>query len=217
MGDVVPIATRRSALAALASGAALAVLGAAPSFANKPHGHTQKTEAPLPTRAQTRVYLMRGLFGVFSLGMDDLAGKLNAAGYNSSVYAWDNWPGVVDTISRRRADGDTGPVVVIGHSLGANSVFSVAGALQQQGIPIELAVTFDATEPQPVPANVAVFINFWARDGFGRPIPPSPNYVGDLEDIDLSNQPGIDHTTIDALDRFHQFVIGKLDAMTAPQ
>lgn len=180
------------------------------------HTNHQVKPPPAPKRSETHVYLMRGLFGVFSLGMDDLAGKLNARGYRSDVYAWDTWQNVSALVSKRYADGHRGPVVVIGHSLGANSVFSVVDDLDKQNIPVTIGVTFDATQPGTVPANVAVFINFWARDGFGHPVQPSPDYTGDLEDYDLSSQRGIDHTNIDALDRFHQFIIGKLDGMTVP-
>jgi hypothetical protein len=189
----------------------------APATAN-PTAHTNHAakKPPAPKRSDTHVYLMRGLFGVFSLGMDDLAGKLNAKGYRSDIYAWDNWQNVSALVAKRYEEGHRGPVVVIGHSLGANSVFAVADDLHKRGIPVEIGVTFDATQPGKVPSNVTIFINFWARDGFGHPVQPSPDFAGDLEDYDLSSQPGIDHTNIDALDRFHQFIIGKLDGMTTP-
>lgn len=201
------------ALLAMFSGLA----AVAPASAN-PTAHTNhaKKQPPAPKRSETHVYLMRGLFGIFSLGMDDLAGKLNAKGYRSDVYAWDNWQNVSALVAKRYADGHRGPVVVIGHSLGANSVFAVADDLQKRNIPVEIGVTFDATQPGQVPSNVTMFINFWARDGFGHPVRPSPDFAGDLEDYDLSTQAGIDHTNIDALDRFHQFIIGKLDGMTTP-
>ena len=218
-GDLVVHALRRVfALAILTALAGMfAGLASAPAAAN-PTAHTNHPQKlpPPPKRSETHVYLMRGLFGVFSLGMDDLAGKLNAKGYRSDVYAWDTWPQVSALVTQRYSDGHRGPVVIIGHSLGANSVFSVADTLHKQNIPVQVGVTFDATQPGQVPSNVAVFINFWARDGFGHPVQPAPDYAGDLEDYDLSTQPGIDHTNIDALDRFHQFIIGKLDGMTAP-
>lgn len=209
-------ATRRIfVLAVLAAFAGASLMPAAIANPTKRSNHPARLP-PAPKRSDTHVYLMRGLFGIFSLGMDDLAGKLNGLGYKTEVYGWDSWEQVVGTASGRYGGGDHGPIVVIGHSLGANAVFGVADALQQQAIPVAIGVTFDATEPGQVPENVAVFINFWARDGFGQPVEASPDYTGDLENYDLSTQPGIDHTNIDALDQFHQFIIGKLDEITSP-
>ena len=192
--------------------AALAGLPLAPAVAVTP---AKQPAAPLPTRAQTHVYMMRGLFGVFSQGIDALAVELNQTGYQAEVYDWSAWEQVASTIVQRYQGGHRGPVVIIGHSLGANAVINVATSLLTQEIPVELGVTFDATDPGPVPDNVANFVNFWARDGFGQPVQAAPGYMGQLQNFDLSGQPGIDHTTIDSMEPFHQLVLTKLDDMTA--
>lgn len=176
---------------------------------------TARAGLPLPSRADTHVYLLRGLFGVFSLGMDSLAQQLVAQGYTSEIRNWDEADQVVQQIEKRFADGHRGPVVLIGHSLGANAVIDVATSVGAQSIPIVLGVTFDATDPGPVPDNVAVFINFWAKDGFGRPVEAVPGYRGQRENFDLSDVPDISHTSIDTMDRFHQFVIRTLESMTS--
>lgn len=203
-----------AAMAALlgVAGTATAQTSPRPPWAAAPV--TAKPGKPLPTRADTHVYLLRGLFGVFSQGIDALAAELVGLGYVSEVYGWDESQKVIDQISSRFAGGHAGPVVVIGHSLGANAVIEVATAVQAQSVPVDLGVTFDATDPGPVPANVAVFINFWANDGFGKPVAAVPGYSGQLENFDLSGEPGIDHTSIDTRERFHQFVITTLESMT---
>lgn len=176
---------------------------------------TQKGGGPLPTRANTHVYLLRGLFGVFSLGMDSLSQELVEQGYTAEIYGWDEAQKVVQQISTRFQNGHTGPVVIIGHSLGANAVIDVATTVQAQSIPIVFGVTFDATDPGPVPENVAVFYNFWAQDGFGKPVSAVAGYTGQLENFDLSGDPNISHTSIDTMDKFHQFIIKTLEGMTA--
>jgi hypothetical protein len=177
-----------------------------PAEAKRKHVTGNKTD--------THVYLMRGLFGVFSLGMDDLSEKLRRDGYRSEVYGWDSWEQVTEVILQNYRQGQH-EIVVIGHSLGANAVFQVAERLQRRDIPVLMGVTFDATDPRSVPLNVGTFINFWARDGFGHPVKAPADFTGELDDFDLSDQPGIDHTSIDALDRFHVFVIQKLDELVA--
>lgn len=189
-----------------------AFLCAAAAFSDS--AKAQQRSAAALKKSETHVYLMRGLFGVFSLGMDDLAGKLEADGYRANVYGWDSWQQVADTIAGNYQRGQV-QIAVIGHSLGANAVFLVSDNLQRRNIRVILGVTFDATEPGKVPGNVGTFINFWARDGFGQPVDAPPGYTGELENFDLSGQPNIDHTSIDALDRFHQLVIQKLEKLTS--
>ncbi|WP_018391014.1 alpha/beta hydrolase [Ancylobacter sp. FA202] len=196
--------------------APLLVLGSLAGHANlatAPH-HGQSAAAPLPSRADTHVYLLRGLFGVFSLGLDDLAKQLKAQGYHTELYGWDEAQHVIDLIRRRDQQGHEGPTILIGHSLGANAVITVAEGLNKRSIAVDLAVTFDATDPDPVPQNVAILINFWADDGFGVPVTAVRGYTGDLQNIDLSDEPGIDHTSIDSMDQFHQTVIARLESIT---
>lgn len=206
----------RRLLTLLALIAPIVLLTALAGHANRAHAphHGQSAAAPLPARADTHVYLLRGLFGVFSQGLDALEQELAAQGYHAEIYGWDEAQQVIALIEQRERDGHEGPTILIGHSLGANAVITVANALQTQGIPVDLAVTFDATAPDPVPQNVAILINFWAADGFGVPVTAVPGYTGDLENIDLSGQPGIDHTSIDSMDQFHQSVIARLESLT---
>ena len=72
----------------------------------------------------TKVYLLRGLLNIFSLGMDALSDKLNAMGIKAEVFNHDSWPSVA--VENRRPTTRTdkqGAVVLIGHSLGADVVF----------------------------------------------------------------------------------------------
>jgi hypothetical protein len=94
-------------------------------------------------------------------------------------------------------------VVFIGHSLGANATFDVANALDRQNIPVELIVTFDATNPQPVPKNVLHFVIFYQENGFGKRVSPGPGFQGELTNIDLTRDMGLSHTTIDKSPRLH--------------
>jgi hypothetical protein len=190
-----------------------AVLGLA-NAAPSPAQHV--SPQPNLMRSETHVYLMRGLLGIFSLGMDDLAGKLNKHGFRADVYGYEVWQTIAEQIVERRRNGHTGPVVIIGHSLGANATFDVADNLNRSEVPVLLAVIFDATEVRRVPANVNTFINFYARDGFGHQAVAGPGFLGELANFDLSADGTITHTNIDALDRFHQLVIDKLLHLTRP-
>jgi hypothetical protein len=184
------------------------------AIASSPAQHV--SPQPNLMRSETHVYLMRGLLGIFSLGMDDLAGKLNNHGFRANVYGYEVWQTIADQIVERRRAGHTGPVVIIGHSLGANATFDVADNLNARNVPVLLGVIFDATEVRRVPANVTAFINFYARDGFGHRAVAGPGFLGELDNFDLSADGTITHTNIDALGQFHQLVIDKLLHLTRP-
>lgn len=174
------------------------------------HGHKLSEQEILQRQASTHVYLLRGLFGIFSTGMDDLAGKMRTQGYRAQVYQWDNWGAVVNAITSNYQSGHRGPVVVIGHSLGANVTFDVASDLMGKQIPVILGVIFDATERRQVPANVEAFMNFYSRkDGYGHRAEPGPGFSGQLENHDLS-EAGVDHVSIDQIAPYHNMVLEKL-------
>ncbi|MET0278054.1 MAG: hypothetical protein ABW198_06930 [Pseudorhodoplanes sp.] len=164
---------------------------------------------------QAQIYLIRGLFGVFSTGMDQMAAQLKAQGY-SNVSLW-NWPDVdqiaADIIQGHRA-GDNAHVILIGHSLGSNSVVQVADRIGAQGVAVDLAVTFDITEGLRVPLNVERFINFYQNNGFGRPALEPAGFTGEFSNINLSNQTQLDHGNIDNAPQLQQFVYQRIYEIT---
>lgn len=194
--------------------ARVAVIGGALIVAGTLNGHAQQPASN--ANAQSQVYLLRGLLNIFSLGMDGLADKLKPHGFEPTISSWEFGSTITDRIVSEYSGGKKGPIFVIGHSLGANTTFDIANGLHAQGIPVNLIVTFDPTIPQPVPANVDRFINFYAQDGFGHRVAPGPGFTGELDNLDFSSDKSIDHTNIDALDRFHQFVIARMLEITAP-
>jgi hypothetical protein len=71
-------------------------------------------------------------------------------------------------------------------------------------------VTFDATNPQPVPKNVLHFVNFYQENGFGKRVSPGLGFQGELTNIDLIRDMGLQHTTIDKSPRLHAIVMQKI-------
>lgn len=160
--------------------------------------------------SQVQVDLFRGLADIFSRGMDTLADKLNRQGYSARVYSTGGWQSVARRIADQYARGQRGLVVLIGHSLGANATLDIANELNKANIPIELIVTFDATEPHPVPKNVLHLVNFYQNNGFGKKINPGPGFQGELSNLDLTADANIRHVTIDKSDRLHAYVVAKI-------
>ncbi len=162
----------------------------APLRAAAPIMRPQSLPAPPPP---AHVYLMRGFLNVFSLGIDDLGAKIQAAGITATVANHADADNFLNQITARYQSGDRGPIILIGHSLGADAVIAMAQTLDRYDIPVALAILFDGTGPHVVPKNVAVAVNFTQE----FEISPGPGFIGALSNVDLRGQAGIDHFTID--------------------
>ena len=158
----------------------------------------------------TKVYLLRGLLNIFSLGMDALSDKLNAMGIQSEVFNHDSWPSVASKIATDYKNGQKGAVVLIGHSLGADVVFSLAEKLDSQDIPVRLIVPFDPTSTYEVPKNVDYLLNLYQLNGFGRRVNPGKGFRGELVNMDLSKDESFGHGSIDKSEKLHGLVIEKI-------
>ncbi len=128
---------------------------------------------------QAQIYLLRGLANVFSRGMDEMAATLTSHGFSPQVINHRGAQTAVDTITRNYRGGQRAPVILIGHSLGANAALRMAKSLQRNGIPVAYLATFDPTNALAVPSNVDTFVNFY-QNRMGR--------AGDISAIETPEQ-----------------------------
>jgi hypothetical protein len=158
---------------------------------------TQPSAAHKYPQAQgpAKVYLLRGFLNIFSLGMDDLAAKLQADGISATVMNHADADFVASQIMTEYNAGEHGPFVLIGHSLGADAIVEVADALARYNIPVALVVLFDGTEPHQIPPNVAAAINYTKH----FMIAPASGSRGSVSNVDLSGDASIDHLSIDTV------------------
>lgn len=181
--------------------------------AGAPQGQAPAAVAATPldadpvAQARPRVYLMRGLAQTVSEGVDHLSAKLTRAGYRNSVHAYGDWPAIANAIMAERAGGGSAGAVVVGHSLGANSVVSLVNALAQRNVDIELAVTFDPTVDLVVEGGVRRFLNFYQSDnGWGRAIGVGAR-ANPVDNIDLKAMDHLTHFTLDRDASVHERVM----------
>lgn len=156
------------------------------------------------------IYLIRGLANVFSQGMDDLAAKLRARGYNATVHEHGSWASIAaEILQNQRASGGRHQAVIIGHSLGANAVTDISNELARHGGQVALAVAFDPTVRQQIAGGARRYVNFYqSNNGWGAAIAAAPGYRGRLENIDLRQQGNLSHFNIEKDPRLHAQVIG---------
>jgi len=120
-------------------------------------GSGEPTDQPLG-----EVYLIRGLFNVFSLGMDDIGKSLNEKGVRASVYSGPSWPNLAQQILDRHQQGNRERLLVIsGHSYGADDAIRLARTLEQHGLVVDALVLLDPTIPPKIPANVSHCVNIY--------------------------------------------------------
>lgn len=158
--------------------------------------------------SRPHVYLFRGLADVFSTGMDTLALELNKQGVSATSHSHTDWKTIADRTAADYKAKKESPIILIGHSLGADAVMEMADYLGDKGVPVALVVPFDATQSFPVPGNVSRVINFTQRDyAYMR---PGPGFRGSLKNVDLSSDHDIGHLNIDKSPELHARVLSEV-------
>lgn len=169
--------------------------------------------ANLNTDAQ--IYLLRGLANVFSRGMDEMAEKLRQQGFSPIVINHRGWQVAAERIEQNYRNGRTAPIILIGHSLGANNAFRIAQRLQRANIPVAYLATFDPTHAMKVPNNVRYFVNFYQNNGFGRRASFAPSRHQQKVNLNLTSSPGLNHRNIDQSRRLQDIVMARIREVTA--
>jgi hypothetical protein len=177
-------------------------------------------------------YLLRGFIGIFSSGIDELTRQINQAGIRAHVYQDDQWLALARKIRREYSDApDAEPLVLIGHSYGADDVIRIARELDKAGVPVDLLVTLDPVTPPPVPKNVRQAVNIYQSNGMWDSLPwlrgvsvrADRGFAGRLDNFDIRGDrrdllgPKTDHFNIEKQPQVHEEVIGHLIATCPPR
>jgi hypothetical protein len=162
--------------------------------------------------AEGRILLLRGWFGVFSTGLDDLAEQLRAKGMKAEAIGHLAWKMQVDRLAKDRAAGKTGPIILLGHSQGANNVIEMARLLKERSIQVDLLVTLAPFMQDPIPTNVARAVNYYQSPGWGAPLHADPGFRGKLSNIDVGADLSVTHITIDKSSRVQAELVREIAA-----
>lgn len=188
----------------------VALIFSGPFFSQISDASQQKATTPLQVAShQTNdIYILRGFGDFLSRGLDTLSKKLIRRGLRNTIAPHNHWKRMVHQILANRKAFGQRPIVLIGHSLGANSILLMAQELKKHRVSISYMVTFAATNTVPVSSNVKRLTNYYFKtNGWGVKIKPAKDFKGILENRDFSNKGPIGHFNIEKQSFLHDQVI----------
>ena len=112
--------------------AAIVLLLAVPSGA--------RAQGPSTSKSTAHVYLLRGVLNVFSMGMDQIAYKLEQRGIATTVTNYLLWSSVADDAAAAYKSGKVRTIILVGHSSGATALPDMVDRLTRLGAPVKLAI-----------------------------------------------------------------------------
>jgi hypothetical protein len=180
-----------------------------------PLGTGAADAAPAAPPPGAHVYLVRGVLNIFSLGMDEIAAKLQRQGINATVHNHLMWASIADDAAAEYRSGRATTIILVGHSSGATCLPDIVARLDQQGVPVKLAIGLDSVFHTSLAGRVGKYINLYVANGAGTRVEKTNNFRGTLENVDVENVPGVSHLTIDKNELIQQKVIAAIDAAVA--
>ena len=143
------------------------------------------------------VYLLRGAFNIFSLGMDEIGSRLDQLGIPNTVTNYLDWQALADEAAAAYKSGRVRTIILVGHSSGANAVTEMATRLSQLGVPVKLAIGLDPTSHETVTGHVSRYINYYVAGGLGTTVNQGKQFNGSLTNVDMEKNRDIGHFNID--------------------
>jgi hypothetical protein len=163
-------------------------------------------------RPGAHVYLVRGVLNIFSLGLDEIAAKLQQKGITATVHNHLSWASIADEAAAEYKSGRVKTIILVGHSSGATVLPDIVARLDQLGAPVKLAIGLDSVFRTSLTGRVGRYINFYVANGAGTPVEKTKQLRGTLENVDVEKI-GVGHLTIDKNQIMQQKVIDAIDGV----
>ena len=170
-----------------------------------------RAQRPSTSKSTAHVYLLRGVLNVFSMGMDQIAYKLEQRGIATTVTNYLLWSSVADDAAAAYKSGKVRTIILVGHSSGATALPDMVDRLTRLGAPVKLAIGLDSVFQTTLTGKVGRYINFYIGNGAGTRVARGKNLQGELSNVDVENIPGgVGHVTIDKNEIIQQKVISAI-------
>ncbi|MDP3268768.1 MAG: hypothetical protein Q8M40_06925 [Legionella sp.] len=180
--------------------------------------HVSSANKKVPIK-KGQVHTMRGGLGIFSIGMNQLRDKVSER-YQMQAYStmWYNAGDVTRFIvTNYYKEKVHTPIILVGHSLGANEQIKVARNLNALGIPVALLVTVDAVSQTIIPPNVHYALNVY-KPGYVpmfsglklRAVNPDKTIINNIN-VNSLKEVQVNHFTIDKDKVVQAIILDKVD------
>jgi hypothetical protein len=150
-----------------------------------------------PAEPGAHVFLVRGVLNIFSLGLDQMAYRLQQQGITATVSNHMLWASIADEAAAEYKSGRIKTIILVGHSSGATCLPDIVARLDQQGVPVKLAIGLDSVFHTSLAGRVGHYINFYVANGAGTRVQQAQDFHGKLDNVDVESVPGVSHLTID--------------------
>lgn len=124
-------------------------------------------------RRAGHVYCILGWLGIWSRGMDVIATRAQEElGVHAISLGNPEWRKLAKYIRGEYEAGRLNePLVLVGHSIGADDQVRVARALNAGNVPVDLLLLIDPTVPPHIPPNVIRCVNLYKSHPVTDPVP----------------------------------------------
>lgn len=163
-------------------------------------------------QAGGHVYALRGLINVFSYGMDEMVNKCKRRGIPASAHGHGEYV-TLATEAAAKVKSGKGPIIIIGHSYGADAAVFMANEMKKLGAPVALLVLYGPTiDPLPIPSNVRSVLNYYqsTTPAWRAKATPGPGFSGSINNVNLDKATDVTHFNIEKLDRLQNQAMSRI-------
>jgi hypothetical protein len=109
------------------------------------------------------VYCILGWLGIWSRGMDVIAQRVDSElSVQATSFANPEWEKLASFVRTEHEAGRwSGPLILVGHSIGSDDQIRVAKRLNRANVPVDLLILIDPTVPPVIPPNVRHCVNIF--------------------------------------------------------
>ena len=162
------------------------------------------------------VYALRGLINVFSYGMDEMVAKSKRRGIPASAHSHAEYHSLAAQAAALVKSGK-GPIIIVGHSYGADAAVFMAEEMRKLGAPVALLVLYGPTiDPLGIPSNVRSVVNYYQTNNpaWRAKAVPGPGFRGSIKNVNLDKATDVTHFNIEKVGRLQDQAMSRIAALT---
>jgi hypothetical protein len=162
------------------------------------------------------VYALRGLINVFSQGIDEIVAKCKRRGIQASAHGHGEYHTLAVEAAAKVKSGK-GPIIIIGHSYGADAAVFMAEEMKKLGAPVALLVLYGPTvDPLRIPSNVRAVVNYYQTTSaaWRAKAVPGPGFSGSINNVNLDKDQDVTHFNIEKIERLQNQAIARIVGLT---